>query len=186
MKLLVLFVLGCLLLAGSAIAATVKPWLWAPQQASSALMRQAEDFYVETTDTGAKLPRDLVTTRCRGTGKAVARRFVSFRCTATVQRGVADSPLNVRVNAKTRRAGGLCWAFPPTPIPSGCFAPGRRGEGSIEDAFRAMVQKVGTFNHDFRCLAHGAGFFACSWMTAEIVHRGTVIFSPAPMVRVLS
>jgi hypothetical protein len=177
-------VIVALVLAASATAAA--PSRWTPSQAASAMMRQAEDFYVETTELGYKMPRDLTAARCRGTGKHVQRRFVSFVCKATLQRGVADPLLNVRVNAKTRRAGGICWAADPSPIPSGCFAPGRRGEGSVTEAFRAMVRKVGTSNQDFRCLPHGAGFFTCSWTTGEGQHRGTVTFGQRAVVRIIA
>ena len=168
-------------LSATATAAT-KPWLWTTKQASSALMRQAEDFVVEQEQS-----RDLVAARCRGVGKAVQRRYSRFLCTATAQRGAGDPLLNIRVNAKTRRAGGICWAAAPNPIPSGCFAPGVRGEGSPRDAWAAMYRTVDNrYVQGGDCLPHGAGFFTCSWSDAAGPHRGTVVFRPQPVAKVLS
>lgn len=161
--------------AGTATAA-VKPWQWTTVQASSALMRQSEDFYYEV---GVE-SHDITSARCRGTGKAVQRRFVSFVCTAVTQE------MTLRVTAKTRRAGGLCWAVAPAPIPSGCLAPGKRGVGSADDAYRAAVAKVGPMNFNSRCWPNGSGFYSCTWQTGEVVHRAVVVFSPSPVVRVLS
>jgi hypothetical protein len=188
MKLLVVLLVGAIIV-GSASAATPRPkaWQWTTTEAAAAIMRQAEDFYAEPISGGTSTsPRDLVSARCRGTGKATQRHFTTFRCTAMAQRGVADPLATVPVTARTRRLGGLCWAVSPAPIPSGCFAPGNRAEGSIKDAFRAIVRKVGTFNHDFRCIPHGSGFYSCSWWTADGIHRGLVVFSPNPIVRILS
>lgn len=156
--------------------AATKPYQWTTAQASAALMRQAEDFYYEV-GVGS---HDITSARCRGTGKAVQRRFVSFVCTAAAQE------MTLRVAAKTRRAGGLCWAVAPAPIPSGCLAPGRRGVGSPDDAYRAAVAKVGPMNFNSRCWPNGSGFYSCTWQTGEVVHRAVVVFSPAPVVKVLS
>lgn len=177
-------VLG-LIVASPAVGVT-KPLRWTPSQARAALMSQAEDFYVQDLGGNSSLSRDLSSVRCRGTGKAVQHRFVSFLCSATVQLGAADPLLIARVSAKTRRAGGLCWAVLPKPIPSGCLAAGKRGMGSPDQAFRAMAGVVGTANLNFRCWPNGAGFFSCSWTDAMGVHRGTVVFAPQPVVKVLS
>lgn len=163
-------------------AATPKPWQWTAAQASSALMRQSEDFYVVAEQT-----RDLLRSTCRGKGKAVQRHFIVFTCTVGLSGSIAEGTITRRVNAKTRRAGGLCWAVAPAPIPSGCLAPGRRAEGSVRDAWAAAYRVVDDRNvQDGGCLPHGAGFFSCSWTTATGAHRGVVVFSPAPTVRMLS
>lgn len=182
--------LVALLVTAPVTAATVKPkpYQWTTAQASAAIMRQSEDFYVDYFDEfgGQSLPRDLTAAQCRGTGKAVQRHFVAFKCTVSVQRGIAVPLLSVSVIAKTRKAGGLCWAVPPQPIPSGCLAPGKRGEGSVRDAFVAIARQVGTMNQNFRCWPNGAGFFSCHWSDAGGIHRGTVVFSPAPVVKIIS
>lgn len=168
--------------AQTVFAATPKPWQWTTAQASSALMRQAEDFYVVSEQ-----DRDLLRATCRGKGKPVQRRFVAFACTAGVSGSIAEGTINLRVNAKTRRAGGLCWAVVPAPIPSNCLAPGRRGEGSARDAWAAAYRVIDDRNvQNGGCVPHGAGFFSCSWTTATGPHRGSVVFSPQPVVRVLS
>lgn len=178
---------------GNAALPKPKPYQWTTAQASAAIMRQAEDFYV--SDRGYV---DLTSARCRGVGKGVQRRFVAFTCTATAPNGIAET-LNLRVTAKTRKAGGLCWSVQPAPLvvspeeymvlPSGCFAPGKRGEGSTSDAYRAMAQASGTAGKhgpNSRCWPHGAGFFACSWTDVNGTHRATVTFTPAPVVKVLT
>lgn len=160
----------------------LKSYQWTTAQASAALMRQAEDFYYEV---GVE-SHDITTARCRGTGKAAKRRFISFICTATAPRGISDPVLSLRVLAKTRRAGGLCWAVAPAPIPSGCLAAGRRGVGSSDDAYRALVAKVGPMNFNSRCWPNGSGFYSCTWETDQVVHRATVVFKPGATVTVLS
>lgn len=75
--------------------------------------------------------------------------------------------------------------MPPTPIPSGCLAKGKRGEGSVSEAFDAITKVVGTANQNFRCIPHGAGYFSCSWLTASGARRGVVVFSPKPVVRLI-
>jgi hypothetical protein len=183
MKLLAVCLLA-LTFAAATTAATPKPkpWQWTTAQASSALMRQAEDFYVvgETT-------RDLTRAVCRGKGKAVQRRFLAFTCTATVSGSIAEGTSRLRVAAKTRKADGLCWAVAPASIPSGCFAPGKRAEGSPRDAWVAAYRVIDDRNvQGGGCLAHGSGFFSCSWTDAQGEHRGTVTFKPLPVVKVLS
>lgn len=168
-------------LVGTALAA-LKPYQWTTAQAAAAMMRQAEDFYVV-----AETTRELDKAVCRGKGKPVQRKFVVFTCTATVSGSIAEGPINLRVIARTRKAGGLCWAVAPAPIPSGCFAPGRRTEGSSDAAWAAAYRVIDDrYVQDGRCLSHGAGFFTCSWTTADGVHRGTVVFARSPVVRVLS
>lgn len=149
-----------------------------PAQVTSALMRQSEGFHVIEGQS-----EDLASARCRGTRRA-SGRFVAFTCTGTV--AVGFEKLAVRIAARTRRAGGVCWAVAPAAIPSGCLAPGKRGEGSSDDAFRAAVRVVGNTNQNFRCIPHGSGFFSCTWEDASGLHRGTVTFKPAPAVRVIS
>jgi hypothetical protein len=170
--------------AASAAAVEPKPYQWTPSQAVAAIRAQGEELYVEQE---RFLPRDLVSLTCRGTGKRVAGRFTSFRCPATFEpSGSPDTVLieyRATFTARTRKAGGLCWST--AVVPSACLAPGERARGSVAKAHRAMVQKLGTLNHSFYCVANGAGFYTCSWMTADKAHHGTVVFSPTPVVRVI-
>lgn len=168
------------LLVGPAAAAATKPYQWTPQQASSALMRQAQDFYVDTT------AHDLMAAKCRGTGKRFGARYVAFLCTAGLKVGLSDPTLSVRVAAKTRRAGGLCWSITPAAIPSGCLAAGVRGIGSTSRAWVAAYKAINDRNvGDGHCLAHGSGFFTCTWHQADGDHRGTVVFQPGPVFKLL-
>jgi hypothetical protein len=170
--------------AATAAAVEPKPYQWTPPQAAAAIRAQGEELYVEQE---RFLPRDLVSLICRGAGKGVAGRFTSFRCAATFEpSGSADTVLveyRATFTARTRKAGGLCWST--AVIPSACLAPGRRARGSVARAQRAMVQKFGTLDQSFYCIANGAGFYSCSWMTAEKAHHGTVVFSSTPVVRVI-
>jgi hypothetical protein len=170
----------------SATAATKpKPWQWTTAQASAAIRVQGNAIWI---DPERSLTAALKSVTCRGTSKRVAGRFVAFRCPAIFDgRGTLAFPRpdpRVIIIAKTRRAGGLCWSTTSL-VPSGCLTGGTRAQGSVAEAFRAMVQVVGTLNHDFNCLSNGAGFYTCSWMTAQVVHRGTVVFTPNPIVKVL-
>lgn len=170
--------------AATAAAAEPKPYQWTPSQAVAAIRAQGDELYV---DQERFLPRDLVSLTCRGKGKAMAGRFTSFRCAATFEpSGSPDTVLieyRATFTARTRRAGGLCWST--AVVPSACLAAGRRARGSVAKAYRAMVQKIGTLNHSLYCLANGAGFYSCSWMTADTAHHGSVVFSPTPVVRVI-
>jgi hypothetical protein len=167
---------------GQALGAAPKPWQWTTAQASAALMRQAEDFaVVDETE------RDLMEAICRGKGKPVQRRYVAFTCVATLSGSIQEGQATVRVVARTRRAGGLCWAVAPASIPSACLTPGKRAEGSAGAAWSAAYRTINDrYVQKGRCDPHGSGFFTCSWVDAQGEHRGTVTFSPAPIVRVLS
>lgn len=175
-----------LLIASCALALTAtalgvvkpKPWQWTTAQASAAMMRQSMSFYrVPGSDIGG----NLASVRCRGTGTAVQHRFVAFTCS-----GLAEGNAHIRIAAKTRRGGGLCWAVAPAPIPSGCLARGLRVAGSVNDAGGAMFDIVGGANQFFHCWPNGAGFFSCSWSDTNGIHRGVVVFSPKPKARVVS
>ena len=71
-------------------------------QANAAIMRQSENFYIEQLD-GYTQVRDLVSARCRGTGKGVQRHFVAFDCAMTAERMLGDPLLTFRLTAKTRK-----------------------------------------------------------------------------------
>jgi hypothetical protein len=168
----------------TAAAVKPKPYQWTASQAVAAIRAHGKELYVEQE---RFLPRDLVSLTCRGTGKSVAGRFTSFRCAATFEpSGSPDTVLKeyrATFTVRTRKAGGLCWST--AVIPSACLAPGKRARGSVAQAYRAMAPKVGTLDQSFYCLANGAGFYSCSWMTAERAHHGTVVFSPSPVARVI-
>lgn len=186
MRLSVVCLVAVAALSAPGIAAPPKPWQWTTAQAIAAIMRQAEGFYVETTDAGYRFPRDLTTTKCRGTGTSVASRFVTFTCVATYQRGVADPAGTVRVVAKTRRAGGLCWAVSPAPIPSGCLAPGTRSSGSRAEVGRLVYARFGAPAQEFTVVPHGSGFYSWRWISGAVERRGTVTFTPRPVLKLLS
>ena len=171
-------------------AALPKPYQWTTAQANAALMAQSEDFYIEELEIGKPVDRDLLSVRCRGTGNAVQRRFVASTCAASYEQRGDDMPHAVVVNARTRKAGGLCWSVAPEAIPSGCLAPGiRDGKGSVQDAFlRISIHErlIGKGRVQFRGATHGAGFFTVWWENASGAHTGTVTFGgPQPVVRVL-
>lgn len=170
-----------LLLSATAQGATPKPYWWTPAQAVAGIRVYGEEMYVEP-ERGVQ--RDLVSVSCRGTGKKMAGRFLTFRCPASFQGTAAIPAYRAVVFAKTRRAGGICFATK-LPIPSGCFAPGVRAKGSLTEAFRAVVTKVGHPSQDFSALAHGAGFYSWTWLSGDVAHRGTVTFKPKPVVVVV-
>lgn len=179
-------IIATFLLAFTASALAAQPYQWTPAQAAAEIRTHGEELYVEPE---YKLPKDLIAVTCRGSGRRLAGgRFVAFRCPARFEGTTLRAPDNWAIIwAKTRKAGGLCWStVSMATVPSGCLASGARARGSVDDAFRAMVQKVGTVNHSFRCVANGAGFFSCEWWTGTDVHRGTVVFVPRAIVRVLS
>ena len=166
-------------LAAAGMAAA-KPWQWTTAQARAAITAQGDDIYV--SQDGYFLPRDLESISCRGRGRHVAGRFTSFRCPARFEKSE-----RAVVWAKTRRAGGICWStISLAAVPSGCLAAGRRARGSGADAFRAITQKVGMPSGSFRCVANGLGFYSCAWTTGGVEQKATVVFSPRPVVRVLS
>lgn len=179
-----LVVVGFLTIFTTAVtAATPKPYQWTPAQASAYIRGYSEDIAIDPETT---LPQNLVAISCRGTGKKIMGRFVAFRCPATVKESrIQALPRKVTFLAKTRRAGGLCFSATGV-VPSKCLAAGKRGRGSVDGAFQAMAHVVGIANQNFRCLANGAGFYSCSWTDAAGAHRGTVVFAPSPIAKVLS
>lgn len=162
-------VLALCVLSGSTQAlAASKPWQWTTAQAAAAISAKGDEL---------RNPSDFVSARCRGVTKASPGRFTSFRCTAVLEDG------SVVLNAKTRRAGGLCWAE--GKVPSGCLAPGARGSGSLSAVARAVYAKLGAPAQTFSATAHGSGFYSWAWVSGDSQRQGTVTFSPAPVLREL-
>lgn len=162
----------CLLLVfilATSAAAAVKPYQWTTAQAASAIRVYGDELAP---------PRDFVSATCRGTGTKITGRFVTFRCRVTLEDG------RMILSAKTRRAGGLCFAT--GVVPSGCLAAGKRARGSITTASTAVYAKLGPPAQTFAVTAHGSGFYSWTWVSGEVEHRGTVTFAKAPIVRVLS
>jgi hypothetical protein len=153
----------------SATAATPKPHQWTTAQAAAAIRAYGDELAA---------PRDLVSVTCRGIGKPAARRFVTFRCRVTLEDG------RLLLNAKTRRAGGLCFAT--GVVPSGCLAPGKRAKGSLTEVARAVYAKYGAPAQTFTATAHGSGFYSWTWVSGAETHRGTVKFAPQPVVKIQS
>jgi hypothetical protein len=162
-------------LATPATAATPKPYQWTTAQAVAAINAQGDDIYMNEHF----IEQDLDSVTCRGLSKAGPGRFVSFRCAA-----VFDGS-RVNLFAKTRRAGGMCWSTASlAAVPKPCLAAGVRKRGTSSAAKSAMTATVG--KRLFRCLAGGFGFYECVWQDGVTPKQGTVVFSPAPVVKVLS
>jgi hypothetical protein len=172
-------------LAGSALAAT-SPWQWTPAQAASAVRSDTQLVY--TDDYG--LDMELSKLTCRGVGKAVQRRFLSFRCTATyLRRGTVIRPDEVKtaiLQVKIRRVGrgSVCAAVDIVPV--SCLAKGTRAPGSMREAYAAYRQTTQASPSDDECYAHGSGFYSCWWEDSTGRHRATITFAPRPEVKVLS
>jgi hypothetical protein len=146
-----------------------KPYQWTTMQAASAVRTYGDEL---------SAPRDFVSATCHGTGRKTAGRFLTFRCRVTLEDG------RLVLNAKTRRAGGLCFAA--GVVPSGCLAPGKRGRGSITEVARAVYAKFGAPAQTFTVAANGAGFYSWTWLSGEVAHRGTVTFAPTARLKVLT
>jgi len=119
--------------------------------------------------------------RCRRAG------MNGFRCITTYSTGGSVTE-EVWLWVKPRRAGGLCVS--PSGlrfVPPACLARGRRAKGSISDAYIAFRRKIrASPGKKGQCIGHGSGFYSCQLRDSTGLHRATVAFTPAPIVRVLS
>ena len=159
-----------LIVAPTGAAVKPKPWQWTPAQAATAIRSYGDEL---------SAPSDLVGVTCRGTGKKVSGRFVTFRCRVTLE----DKQLTL--NARTRRSGGLCFAA--SVVPSDCLATGKRARGSLTDVARAVYAKFGAPAQTFTATAHGSGFYSWTWVSGEVMHRGTVTFTASgPVLKVFA
>lgn len=156
--------------------AALRPYQWTTKQAATAIRAQGSYLYADERGQS----QGLVRLACKGRGKAVQHRYTGFRCAASFTGGAAGT-----ITAKTRRAGGLCWSLTAT-VPGGCLASGDRAPGSIRDAFLAWRSALTVSPAYTVCVASGIGFYSCWWSDTVTVHRGTVVFSPAPKIRMLS
>jgi hypothetical protein len=164
------------LFGGAALAVPPKPYQWTTAQASAAIKQQSA--YVYRDEQGNQ--QSLVKLACRGTGKAVQRRYVAFRCTAKFTGAVTGTLV-----ARTRKAGGLCWSLTST-VPGACLAAGTRVPGSIREAFLAWRGALTVSPAYTACVANGSGFYSCWWSDTVKTHRGYVVFSPSPRVKMRS
>lgn len=171
----VLLVTSLLAVNGTGYAA-LRPYQWTTKQAVVAIKAQGSYLYADNTGRA----EGLVRLTCRGTGRSVQHRYSGFRCAATFTGGVIGV-----VIAKTRKAGGLCWALSAT-VPGACLASGARAPGSIREAFLAWRSSLTVSPAYTSCVASGTGFYSCWWSDTVTTHRGIVIFSPAAHVRMLS
>jgi len=148
-----------------------KPYQWTPAQARAAIMTYADDLYDDFVSGHPN--RDALASMCRGLGKRVAGRFVSFRCAARIAKiGMFIPEQTVILFAKTRRTGGLCWNEGSLgAVPSRCLAAGPRAKGSPDEAVLALRRWLPTkygggpalWQQRVDCGPHGSGFYLCSW-----------------------
>lgn len=163
--------------AGVAWAATPKPWMWTPAQASDAVIAQEDVIF--PNDLGGWLPGGRFTAaRCVGQGSAVAKRYTRFRCQAVwLGRGIKAEPESHIVWLKVRRfrAGEACLGYDGrTSVPSGCLALNGARVGNRDDAIKAMriylQQKLGLsfiYQGPTGCVGHGSGFYRC-WYGSNV------------------
>lgn len=165
------------LLVGPGVASTTpKPYQWKTPQARAAILAKSPELYRDNKGES----QSLVKLACHGTGKVVMHRFTSFRCAAAFTGGASGV-----IVAKTRRAGGLCWSLTAT-VPGACLAGGERAAGSMREAFLSWRSSLTVSPAYTACVASGIGFYSCWWSDTVTMHRGTVVFSPAPRVKMLS
>jgi len=183
---LALVALIAAVVTSAADAAQRKPrrWQWTPAQASGALV-------------AAKLKLEMVqgfysvkTAKCRGTGNAVAGRFSSFKCAATLRGQKATNPTQrTTVFAKVRRvgAGQVCASL--STIPAGCLDPSGAPRATTFTSVnsplvalrRALAKRLRTktpfWQGDLlRCPDYyGAGFWTCEFGSASEKGGATVI-----------
>lgn len=186
-------VLVTLVFATSGFSATnaKKPpaWLWT----SAVAARQVSTLDIWPTE------GTLSGVRCQGKGKAVAKRYGAFRCTATLTpKRLADPKQPVSFWVKVRRQGtGQPCASPSGlgVIPSGCLNPsGARAAGSGSEAAAATQGKIGgpggAYQGPVGCLGYGAGFWRC-WIgtgedTASSGHSVVVFLASGPSVTIVN
>lgn len=190
MSRLLVVVFVALLAVGSAqAAAKPKPWMWttavAARQVSSLDLWRSEGT--------------LSGVRCQGKGKAVAKRYGAFHCSATFKpQRIADPTETVGFWVKVRKQGTGQPCASPTglgAIPSGCLNPnGARAAGTGDDAAAQTQAKIGgpggLYQGPVGCLGYGAGFWRC-WFgtsddTATSGHAVVVFLTSGPKVTIIN
>ena len=179
---LVLALTAFVVVATTTGAAQQKPKAgqWTPAQAASAVV--AAKLKLE-------LPQGFYSVKaatCRGTGKAMAGRFSSFTCAATLTGQKATSPTQRKtVFAKVRRvgAGQVCASL--STIPAGCLDPSGAPRATTFTSAnspgkalqRALAKRLGTSPSLWRttCLYWGAGYWTCDFGSASGKGGATVI-----------
>jgi hypothetical protein len=129
------------------------------------------------------------TAKCRGTGKAVAGRFSSFKCAATLTGRKATNPIqHTTLFAKVRRvgAGQVCASL--STIPAGCLDPSGAPRATTFTSAnspgvalrRALAKRLRTSSPLWRggllrCPSYyGAGFWTCEFGSASEKGGATV------------
>ena len=182
------------LIAATAATSAVKPkpYAWTPAQAVVQITSaKLEPF-------GSAHFGNLTVSYCAGKGKAVAKRFVSFACSATwTPRGISDTPKKFTLFTKVRPVGKgqPCVSLTPT-VPAACLAKGVRVFGDTSAARVALAKQLGAnlgtsfpYQGPSECASLGAGYFSC-WFGANGeptdpgMGHATVILGTQPIVTI--
>lgn len=183
---LIVVCLVTLVAVSVADAATPKPYQWTTKQAAQAVRSETQLVY--TDESG--LDMDLTQIACKGVGKAVQRRYLAFRCSATYTRpGTIVVPAETKrvvIQVKMRKVGRGSICANVGTVPLACLAKGTRAKGSMSSAYSAYRRKTQASPSDDECYAHGSGFYSCWYEDSTGRHTVTIIFAPSPVVKVLS
>lgn len=155
--------------AGLAIsAAKPKPWQWTTAQAATSLTAFREIH--ARVASGAILSVDVLSARCVGRGKAVLRRYVSFRCAVGLREGFDESSTKIFwLRVRPVGKGEPCWSFASlSAVAVGCLSAkgGVRVRGRDESAGDLALQVSlggpgGLYQGPISCIPEGLGYFSC-------------------------
>ena len=173
--------------AGNVAVPKPKPWHWTTAQAAASLKAFGEIY--EHTSTGSVLDQPVLSAKCTGKGKAVAKRYLSFQCAVTLGRDVKTFFVRVRPTGK----GEPCWSLTSlAAVPAACLNPKGvriRGEDA-SDGDAALHVWLGSSDGPFpgtpgrayqgpsECVTAGLGFFLCAFGSDyddPLAGRATVI-----------
>ena len=141
------------------------------------------------TPTGNVLDQAVLSAKCTGKGKAIAKRYLSFQCTVGLSKGVTTFFVRVRPTGK----GEPCWSLMSlAAVPAACLNPqGARIRGEDSSAGDNALQRwlgspAGPFPSSsgrpyqgpIECVHAGLGFFLCAFGSNyddPLAGRATVI-----------
>ena len=189
----VVAVLFSLVASSAALSATKpQPYAWTPAQAVIQITSaKLEPF-------GNAHFGNLAVSYCAGRGKNVAKRYLSFACSATWSpKGIGETPKKLTLFAKVRPVGKgqPCVSLTPA-VPAACLAKGIRLTGDTGAARVALAKQLGVnmgtsfpYQGPMECASFGASYFSC-WFgangepTTPGMGHATVILAPKPIIAI--
>lgn len=157
--------LFALIVCGTAVGAVKpKPWAWTAAAAAAQLNAFEE----------------IDAARCAGKGKPVAKRYVAFRCTATL-----EEPAVLWVKVRPVGKGEPCWGPTLAAVRPACLRTAgvrvREGRNTPTEEVQLKVGGPGgLYQGNVDCVPFGLGYYECEFgtggaATVTLLRTGAVV-----------